>query len=76
MGAFPEEFRRMLDLLFVALCYELLACVHERTQVHPSELKPAVADAINKILQPVRDHFEHGEAKKLLETVRKFKVTR
>jgi len=25
--------------------------------VHPGDLKPAVAAAINNILQPVRDHF-------------------
>ena len=45
-------------------------------QIHPSELKPAVTDALNAILQPVRDHFAKGDAKKLLDTVRKFKVTR
>ena len=53
-----------------ALCF---ACP---SQIHPSELKPVVTDALNSILQPVRDHFEQGEAKKLLETVRKFKTTR
>lgn len=47
-----------------------------RSQIHPSELKPAVTDALNAILQPVRDHFAKGDAKKLLDTVRKFKVTR
>ena len=25
--------------------------------MHPGDLKPAVAKAINKLLQPVRDHF-------------------
>lgn len=45
-------------------------------KIHPSDLKPAVTDAINKILQPVRDHFASGEPKKLLEKVKKFKVTR
>ena len=45
-------------------------------KVHPSDLKPAVADAINRILQPVRDHFEKGEAKKLLDKIKKFKITR
>lgn len=45
--------------------------------MHPSDLKPAVADAINKILQPVRDHFEKDErAKDLLKKVKAFKVTR
>ena len=45
-------------------------------KVHPSDLKPAVADAINRILQPVRDHFETGEAKALLDKIKKFKITR
>eukprot|EP00752_Nemacystus_decipiens_P016438 g14694.t1 len=45
-------------------------------KIHPSELKPVVTDALNGILQPVRDHFAKGDAKKLLDTVRKFKVTR
>lgn len=50
--------------------------VHLLDQVHPSELKPAVSDALNAILEPVRKHFEQGDAKKLLDTVRKYKVTR
>lgn len=36
--------------------------------VHPGDLKPAVAAAINVVLQPVRDHFlQDPYAKKLLE---------
>jgi len=39
--------------------------------LHPADLKPALAKAINKILQPVRDHFNNNsEAKALLETVK------
>ncbi|KAF8780172.1 hypothetical protein HU200_001835 [Digitaria exilis] len=39
--------------------------------LHPADLKPALAKAINKILQPVRDHFNsNSEAKALLETVK------
>ena len=45
-------------------------------KIHPSDLKPAVTTAINTILQPVRDHFSSGEPKKLLEKVKKFKITR
>ncbi|EGG13588.1 tyrosine-tRNA ligase [Cavenderia fasciculata] len=45
--------------------------------LHPSDLKPAMADAINKILQPVRDHFTNNkEAAALLKTVRSYSVTR
>ena len=36
-------------------------------KIHPKDLKTAVAEAINDLLQPVRDHFETDPyAKKLL----------
>ena len=39
--------------------------------LHPGDLKPAVAKAINNLLQPVRDHFANDAyAKKLLETIK------
>lgn len=45
-------------------------------KIHPKDLKTAVTDGLNKILQPVRDHFASGEPKALLEKVKKFKVTK
>lgn len=45
-------------------------------KIHPSQLKPAVTEALNAILEPVRRHFESGEPKALLEKVKKFAVTR
>jgi tyrosyl-tRNA synthetase len=45
-------------------------------KIHPGDLKPAVCDAINAIIEPVRVHFSSGEPKKLLEKIKKFKVTR
>ncbi|KAF5832012.1 tyrosyl-tRNA synthetase like-protein [Dunaliella salina] len=45
--------------------------------LHPGDLKPALARAINLILQPVRDHFANDpEAKELLKKVRSYKVTK
>lgn len=42
--------------------------------LHPSDLKPALARALNLILQPVRDHFERNpEARQLLEKVRRYR---
>ncbi|CAD6332777.1 unnamed protein product [Miscanthus lutarioriparius] len=39
--------------------------------LHPADLKPALTKALNKILQPVRDHFNsNNEAKDLLEAVK------
>ena len=37
--------------------YETLAADFTEGTLHPGDLKPAVAAAINKLLQPVRDHF-------------------
>ena len=43
--------------------------------LHPGDLKPAVSRGINKILQPVRDHFKNDpKAKALLAKVKKYKV--
>jgi tyrosyl-tRNA synthetase len=45
--------------------------------LHPGDLKPSLAKALNKILQPVRDHFENdAEAKALLKQVKAYKTTR
>src|SRR5690606_24943837 len=42
----------------------------EQQKLHPNDLKPALAKAINKILQPVRDHFKNNpEAAKLAKMV-------
>ena len=46
-------------------------------ELHPGDVKPALARHINTILQPVRDHFVNNpEAKKLLDTIKKYKVTK
>lgn len=45
-------------------------------KIHPGDLKAAVTEAINRILEPVRLHFSQGEPKALLEKIKKFKVTR
>ncbi len=52
--------------------YKDLEKDYEIGSIHPSELKPAVINALNTILQPVRDHFSSGEPAKLLELVKKF----
>ena len=45
-------------------------------KIGPQQLKPACADAINEIIEPVRKHFSSGEPQKLLDKIKKFKVTR
>lgn len=49
---------------------------YESGELHPGDLKPALTDAINSYLEPIRQHFASGEAKELLKRVRGFKVTR
>ncbi len=45
--------------------------------VHPGDLKPSVAKAINAILDPIRLHFQNDpDAKKVLELVRSYQITR
>lgn len=57
------------DLHF-ATCTEL-ETFYQGGTLHPDDLKKAVAECINKLLQPVRDHFEKDPyAKKLLDTIK------
>jgi tyrosyl-tRNA synthetase len=45
--------------------------------LHPGDLKPGLIQALNEILQPVRDHFKNDKrAADLLKRVKAFKVTR
>jgi tyrosyl-tRNA synthetase len=45
-------------------------------KLHPADLKNATAFYINEMLEPVRKHFSKGKAKKLLDQVKGFEVTR
>lgn len=48
-----------------------------RKQIHPQDLKITVANLLDKLLQPVRKHFEEDpKAKALLEKVKSYQVTR
>ncbi|XP_031377294.1 tyrosine--tRNA ligase 1, cytoplasmic isoform X1 [Punica granatum] len=57
--------------------FEELTADYESGELHPGDLKPALAKALNKILQPVRDHFtQNPVAKDLLKRVKGYRVTR
>ena len=57
--------------------YEELEKDFAENNLHPADLKPAVAKALNQMLAPVRAHFENDAyARSLLEQVRSFRVTR
>lgn len=49
---------------------------YESGELHPGDLKPALTEAINSYLDPIRKHFSTGPAKELLKRVRGFKITR
>ncbi|OMO54285.1 Aminoacyl-tRNA synthetase, class Ic [Corchorus capsularis] len=57
--------------------FEELISDYESGEVNPDDLKDALSTALNKILQPVRDHFNNDpKAKDLLKRVKSFQVTR
>ncbi|KAA8534420.1 hypothetical protein F0562_031937 [Nyssa sinensis] len=57
--------------------FEELVADYQSGNLHPGDLKPALSKALNKILQPVRDHFNNdANAKELLKRVKSYKVTR
>ncbi|KAG8654371.1 hypothetical protein MANES_05G136800v8 [Manihot esculenta] len=57
--------------------FEEVVTEYKSGELHPGDLKPAIARALNKILQPVRDHFNNdANAKDLLKRVKGYRVTR
>ncbi|XP_021988682.1 tyrosine--tRNA ligase 1, cytoplasmic isoform X2 [Helianthus annuus] len=51
--------------------FEELISEYEKGDLHPADLKPALSKALNRILQPVRNHFKNDEnAKALLKRVK------
>ncbi|MGM5484624.1 MAG: tyrosine--tRNA ligase [Nanobdellota archaeon] len=69
----PEKFGGNLEFS----SYEKLAESFANNELHPMDLKKAIAEYIDKMIEPVRKHFrENEEAKRLLEKIRGFQVTR
>ncbi len=57
--------------------YEELEGMYSRGEIHPLDLKNAVADAIDELIAPIRDHFEkNGRARELYELVKSSEITR
>ena len=57
--------------------YDELVKKYEAKEVHPMDLKNAVAEKLNDLLEPVRKHFrENKEAAELLKKVQSYQVTR
>jgi tyrosyl-tRNA synthetase len=54
--------------------YEKVESDFASQKLYPSDFKPALAEAINALLTPVRDHFKNNaDAKKLMEKVKSYK---
>lgn len=57
--------------------FEQLEADYRDEKVHPADLKPTVSKEINRLLEPVRQHFKNDPyAKKLFEQVKKFRITK
>jgi tyrosyl-tRNA synthetase len=57
--------------------YQELEKTFAEKQVHPMDLKATLSKLLDQLIEPVRRHFEeNAEAKKLLEQVQSFQVTR
>ncbi|MEM1553995.1 MAG: tyrosine--tRNA ligase [Thermoproteota archaeon] len=57
--------------------YEELESAYARGMLHPLDLKNAVADALDKIIHPIRKHFEEdSKAKMLYDTLKEAEISR
>eukprot|EP01038_Epipyxis_sp_PR26KG_P006800 gene6800-9315_t len=56
--------------------YTDLEAAYLSEKIHPGDLKAAVTEALNRILEPVRAHFSQGEPKILLDKIKKFQITK
>jgi len=57
--------------------YEELEKAFKEGQLHPNDLKAAVANSLDRLVKPVRTHFEKNvRAKKLYEFVKSQEITR
>ena len=69
----PEKFGGSLSIDG----YNELEKLYREGKVHPMDLKNAVAEKLDELIEPVRKHFSTNvRAKKLLEQVRSFEITR
>ena len=56
--------------------YEELEQAYSCREVHPADLKAAVAEELVKILNPIIKHFREGPGKKYLEEMKQITITR
>ena len=69
----PEKFGGKISFK----TYEELEKTFSEKKVHPMDIKATLSKLLDQLIEPVRRHFEENpEAKKLLEQVRSFQITR
>jgi len=69
----PEKFGGTVSIKSFSELERMFA----KKEIHPQDLKKAVAKLVNELIEPVRQHFaKDSGAKKLLEEVKSFEVTR
>jgi len=56
--------------------YEELEDGFRKGDIHPQDLKQSLARELDKIIKPIREHFEKPSNKKLLEVFKETKITR
>ncbi len=57
--------------------YEDMEMDFKKEKLHPMDLKIAVAEYLDRLIEPIRTHFEKDtKARKLYETIKTYKVTR
>ncbi len=68
----PQKFGGPLDFE----SFKQLEQVFQKGELHPLDLKNAVADWLIKKLEPIYAYFERGPGKKALELMKEVKITR
>lgn len=69
----PEKFGGDLNIEN----YEKLEKIYRNNKLHPMDLKKAVSFYLNKLIEPVREHFKKNKrAKQLFEKIKSFEITR
>ncbi|MBI5061157.1 MAG: tyrosine--tRNA ligase [Candidatus Aenigmarchaeota archaeon] len=56
--------------------YHDLEKAYRAGEIHPLDLKIAVGEYLDRAIAPIREHFEHGKARLLYETVKGQEITR
>ncbi|KAM0007817.1 putative tyrosine--tRNA ligase [Helianthus debilis subsp. tardiflorus] len=57
--------------------FDEISADYVKGDLQPADIKPALAKALNRILQPVRDHFKNDErAKAIFEAVKGFEAAK